>query len=245
MLRPDPAFLTSALLALSVVASAQQAKEASAPSLAETRDTNLSAYVELLRADVRGQKIAILTEVMEFTESEDAAFWPIYREYDLELARLNDERVSLIKEYADNYGSVTDATARVWLTGARPDESMELGLRDGLRAAALDASAAMMITVAGTGRANIVVSDVLAEQAATASRTPHIFTRAIFLTGGSRPDRAPGAGSYTRFENQPHGATRPGLEDCRVPELAEIESKVKKIVAEQLGVAESELSRTT
>ena len=111
MLRADPAFLTSALLAFSVVASAQQAKEASAPSLAETRDTNLSAYVELLRADVRGQKIAILTEVMEFTESEDAAFWPIYREYDLELARLNDERVSLIKEYADNYGSVTDATA--------------------------------------------------------------------------------------------------------------------------------------
>ncbi len=30
-----------------------------------------------------------------------------------------------------------------------------------------------------------------------------------------------------------------------MPDLAEIESKVKKIVAEQMGVAEAEISRTT
>jgi acyl carrier protein len=35
------------------------------------------------------------------------------------------------------------------------------------------------------------------------------------------------------------------LEEWRVPEMAEIESKVKKIVAEQLGVAEAELTRQT
>ena len=49
---------------------------------------------------MRAQKVAILTEVMGFTEAEDKAFWPIYREYDLEMAKLGDERVALIAEYA-------------------------------------------------------------------------------------------------------------------------------------------------
>src|SRR6478735_7634851 len=77
----------------------------------ETTVLNLTAYAELLRSDVRAQKVAIITEVMHFTEAEDAAFWPIYREYDLEMAKLGDERVALIAEYASNYSNLTDAVA--------------------------------------------------------------------------------------------------------------------------------------
>ena len=69
----------------------------------QTKTLNLSAYAELLRSDVRAQKVAILTEVMGFTEAEDKAFWPIYREYDAEMAKLGDERVALIAEYARVY----------------------------------------------------------------------------------------------------------------------------------------------
>ena len=82
---------------------------------------NLTAYAELLRSDVRTQKVAIITEVMGFTETEDAAFWPIYREYDAEMAKLGDERVALIAEYASNYSSLTDAIAeKLADQGARP-----------------------------------------------------------------------------------------------------------------------------
>ena len=77
----------------------------------QTKSLNLSAYAELLRSDVRAQKVAIITEVMGFTDAEDAAFWPIYREYDLEMAKLGDERVALIAEYAKNYANVTDELA--------------------------------------------------------------------------------------------------------------------------------------
>ena len=77
----------------------------------ETTTLNLTAYAELLRSDVRAQKVAIITEVMHFSEAEDAAFWPIYREYDLEMAKLGDERVALITEYATNYSTLTDAIA--------------------------------------------------------------------------------------------------------------------------------------
>jgi hypothetical protein len=81
------------------------------PNERETKTLNLSAYAELLRSDVRALKVAIITEVMGFTEAEDKAFWPIYREYDLEMANLGDERVALIAEYASNYSQLTDAMA--------------------------------------------------------------------------------------------------------------------------------------
>ena len=96
-------------------AAAQGAKPAAAE---DVRDVNLRAYVELLRSDVRGQKVAILTELMEFTEQEDAAFWPIYREYDTELSTINDDRVTLIQEYAKNYDQMTDAVAERLARGA-------------------------------------------------------------------------------------------------------------------------------
>ena len=77
----------------------------------QDRTLNLTAYVELLRSDVRTSKVAIITEVMGFTEAEDAAFWPIYREYDLEMSKLADERVGLIRDYAADYGTLTDEDA--------------------------------------------------------------------------------------------------------------------------------------
>jgi hypothetical protein len=87
--------------------SAQQA----APTEAETKDVNLRAYVELLRAHVRAQKFAFLTELMEFSPEEDKVFWPIYRDYDTELSAINDERVTAIEEYARNFQNVSDALA--------------------------------------------------------------------------------------------------------------------------------------
>jgi hypothetical protein len=82
-----------------------------APDRPQDTTLNLSAYAELLRSDVRTQKVAIITEVMGFTESEDRAFWPIYRDYDLEMSKLADERVRLIRDYAANYETLTDERA--------------------------------------------------------------------------------------------------------------------------------------
>lgn len=97
------------LVVLAAAAPAAVAQSAQASQQAKT--LNLSAYAELLRSDVRAEKVAIITEVMGFTEAEDAAFWPIYREYDAEMSKLGDERVALIADYAKNYDQMTDATA--------------------------------------------------------------------------------------------------------------------------------------
>ena len=95
------------MMAWAVTAHAQTAKDPAG----QTKALNLSAYAELLRSDVRAQKVAILTEVMGFTEAEDKAFWPIYREYDLEMAKLGDERTAMIEEYVNSYSKLTDEIA--------------------------------------------------------------------------------------------------------------------------------------
>src|SRR5437762_1469201 len=101
-----------ALAACAHSASAQKAKvPATALADDDTREVNMRAYTELLRSDLRAQKVAIITEVMQFTEAEDTKFWPVYREYEAELAKINDDRMALIKDYADNYAALTDVVA--------------------------------------------------------------------------------------------------------------------------------------
>ena len=97
------------MLATAPAVGAQPAKAPAQQT--QTQTLNLSAYTELLRSDLRAQKVAIITEVMEFTEEEDKAFWPLYREYDTEMSKLGDERVALIAEYARNYDALTDEVA--------------------------------------------------------------------------------------------------------------------------------------
>ena len=109
------ALLALALYASPALALAQSAKAAAAD---DTRDVNLRAYAELLRSDLRSQKVAIITEVMEFTEAEDAKFWPVYREYETELAKINDDRLALVKEYAGSSDTMTDAVANRLALGA-------------------------------------------------------------------------------------------------------------------------------
>jgi hypothetical protein len=90
--------------------SAQQSDTTSAAA-SESRETNIRAYVELLRADVNSKKTAILTQTMGFNDEQAAKFWPIYREYDLELQRLNDQKLAGIQDYAKNFDSMTDKKA--------------------------------------------------------------------------------------------------------------------------------------
>lgn len=64
--------------------------------------------VELLRSDLRTDKVAILTKALAMDEATSAAFWPIYREYEAELSAIGDARIANIKDYAANYESMTD-----------------------------------------------------------------------------------------------------------------------------------------
>ena len=92
-------------LVLAVSAFGQQPQPAAAD--------DLNSQIESLRADTRADKVAIITEAMKFTPQESSAFWPIYKKYESDLAKLNDGRVELIKSYAQKYTTLTDARCQV------------------------------------------------------------------------------------------------------------------------------------
>jgi hypothetical protein len=115
-----------ALLAVSSSASAQGSKPAAAT---EAREANLRAYVELLRSDLRFEKVAIITEMMQFTEAEDEKFWPVYREYEAALSQVNDDRLALIKDYAAAYENITDEVADRLARGALDLEARRHALK--------------------------------------------------------------------------------------------------------------------
>src|SRR5262249_13561582 len=71
----------------------------------------------------------ILTEMMDFTEQEDAAFWPIYRQYDTELSALNDERIRNIADYAKNFDAMTDEAADRIVNNALDFEAKRAALK--------------------------------------------------------------------------------------------------------------------
>ena len=89
-----------ALVALAVMASSTAAY------------AQYETYMELLREDIKTEKVAIITEAMQFTDDQSTVFWPIYREYDLELSKLVDQRIALIKDFAASYTTMTDDTAK-------------------------------------------------------------------------------------------------------------------------------------
>ena len=72
---------------------------------------NIQAYIDLLRGNVRQQKAEMMGAVMQLSAADAAKFWPIYEQYDQELAKLNDQRVANIKDYASAYDQMTDEKA--------------------------------------------------------------------------------------------------------------------------------------
>ena len=74
--------------------------------------SDVQSDIELLKSDVRAQRVDIVTKTMHFTDAESAAFWPIYKSYEADLDKLADQRIALIKDYANNYDTMTDAKAQ-------------------------------------------------------------------------------------------------------------------------------------
>ena len=72
------------------------------------QDYSVDSDIQLLRADIRNDKVKIMTDQMQLNDTEGKAFWPIYNDYQHDLDKLNDQKVTLIKEYAANYDNMTD-----------------------------------------------------------------------------------------------------------------------------------------
>ncbi|PYT93490.1 MAG: hypothetical protein DMG36_09475 [Acidobacteria bacterium] len=84
----------------------------------DARELNFRAYVTLLRADIKAQRKDIVTQLMEFNDTDAAKFWPIFQQYDAELTTIGDGRTQLIVDYARDYESLTNDQADALMSKA-------------------------------------------------------------------------------------------------------------------------------
>jgi hypothetical protein len=67
--------------------------------------------IQLLRKDIQSGKKQLIAANLKLTDTEATKFWPVYDQYTAELVKVNDQKTALIKEYAQNWGTMTDEQA--------------------------------------------------------------------------------------------------------------------------------------
>jgi hypothetical protein len=64
--------------------------------------------IQLLRKDIRSEKKQLIAANLKLTADQATKFWPVYDQYTAELTKIGDQKVALIKEYSDEWGTMTD-----------------------------------------------------------------------------------------------------------------------------------------
>ncbi|MGZ3635215.1 MAG: hypothetical protein ACXWMO_05460 [Syntrophales bacterium] len=70
-------------------------------------DTN-----QLVREKLQADKKLFIAENMQLSEAEAKAFWPVYESYQKDMDKIMERTKNLIDDYAKNYETMTDATAK-------------------------------------------------------------------------------------------------------------------------------------
>jgi len=88
----------------------------SRPILAQSQspaaDPAANAYVDTIPQDLAADKTQVIKDAMQLNDKEAAAFWPVYKMYAAEQAKLDGERMQLVKRYSDTWTTLTDAQAK-------------------------------------------------------------------------------------------------------------------------------------
>jgi hypothetical protein len=81
------------------------------PALAQDKPSD---DMQILREKIKADKKLVVAANMELTESEAKGFWPVYEEYQKDLAAINQRIVKLIESYAADYraNTLTDEKAK-------------------------------------------------------------------------------------------------------------------------------------
>ncbi len=105
---------------------------ANAARTSETAETQASIEkdIELLRKDLRAQKKQLIAANLKLTDADAVKFWPLYDQYQAEYRKIGDAKMSLLKDYAENWGTVSDEQAVTYLKRSQEIDESVLQLRN-------------------------------------------------------------------------------------------------------------------
>jgi Spy/CpxP family protein refolding chaperone len=85
--------------------------------------------ISLFRKDVRSLRKQIIAANLDLTDTEAQQLWPIFDRYTAEMRKLFDRKFEVLKEYAENYDTITDEQADTYIQGRAAVEESILQLR--------------------------------------------------------------------------------------------------------------------
>jgi hypothetical protein len=85
--------------------------------------------IKLIQKDLRSQRKQIIAANMVLGDKEAEQFWPLFERYTQELVARQDEKYALLKQYAQDYSTITDDQAEKYLRGRASVEQAILQVR--------------------------------------------------------------------------------------------------------------------
>jgi hypothetical protein len=119
----------SASFALAQNSTTAKRDAAGTPATIDASQASPDDFVNLLRKDIRSHKKQIIAENMELTDAEAEKFWPVYDQYTIELSKIYDVKLALLKDYADNYSRMTGEQAETYIRKRAEVEQSIMRLR--------------------------------------------------------------------------------------------------------------------
>jgi hypothetical protein len=98
-----------------------------APALTQDKPAD---NMQILREKIKADKKLVVAANMDLTESEAKGFWPVYEEYQKNLAAINQRILKLIESYAADYraNTLTDEKAKKLIDELVAIQQAEAGL---------------------------------------------------------------------------------------------------------------------
>ena len=83
----------------------------------QAQEISVEAWEELrsLQKEIVEGRDAIVKANLSLTEAEAKAFWPVYNDYRAEMEKVNDRKVTLISDFAQNFGKLSDEKSNALL----------------------------------------------------------------------------------------------------------------------------------
>jgi hypothetical protein len=104
-------FVAGAALTCTSASNAQSGNSSATTQSGSTTQSSMDQNIQLLRQDIRSKKKQTVAANLQLTDSQATKFWPIYDQYTAELAKINDEKYAILKQYANEWGNMTDDQA--------------------------------------------------------------------------------------------------------------------------------------
>jgi hypothetical protein len=117
------------LCSVSMLGQAAQQAPPTSQGAAAQPNTVTDKDIEMLRQDIRDQRKQIVALNLPLSADEATKFWPVFDQYRKDAIAPNDARWAVIKDYAANYQTMTDAQAQDYIKRSNAVDQELLSLR--------------------------------------------------------------------------------------------------------------------